>query len=618
MREPPFTVWYSSTMRNANRKKPRDPQISTSMLLFRETLRFAHWTARILRQFVRVRPGSTLLVILSTAIARITRILAFFLPLKVILLAGSSGVPRYLPFVQPDGKTEWIIGLTIGAFAAYGLTLLLQSATERWSLNAGREILRGANQISLHGRQEEEARSAFSRFSGVVAGGLFIALSALLLSWINPALLGFISVSVALVYLFTAWSLRGECVPPPRMKARIQNSPNAYLGLFSTLIFFGAFLVILAPFLLDRGGNILIALLSVLLTQQILGNLSTIAKTATALLASRPRIDPLIFPDVQLKPRGPKRAAATLQVVFAKERRQRQSVAALAQVKSINGHVAVCWEDSTFRSAKTLHLIQHDSAGQPIRHYQQQIFAPSQFDQLENETVLFHHVPRERLKAPRRYTTFEDAGFRCQICDYGDAIRVSNEEFLAVRDQLLRHILSYRPGKTLIRSYRGSRVMLHQRLTTELCSRLNIGIDTAEEAEILERWMEDLPETRRIIQKQPLVLYNPDLNRNTVTRNGEDYLIMAWGRWMLEPLGVAMFLMGLYSKGHEFLETLRPLRTDFRKCTWDGDLRIAGLCGQLEQQILREQYKAALRTMKAIMTHHQPTVEGASPKRAAC
>ena len=588
------------------------------MLLFRETLRFAHWTARILRQFLRVRPGSTLLVIASTAIARITRILAFFLPLKVILLAGSPGVPRYFPFVAADGKTEWIIGLTLAAFVAYGLTLLLQSATERWSLDAGRAILRGANQISLHARQEEEARSAFARFSGVIASGLFITLSALLLSWLNPVLLGVISVSVSLLYVFTAWALRGESVPPTRIKARIQKDLNAYLGLFSTLIFFCAFLVILAPFLLDQGGNILIALLSVLLTQQILRNLSSIAKTATSLQASRARIDPLIYPNVQLKPLRPKAAATALHAIFAKDRRQHQSVGALAGVESLNGDVTVCWEDSTLRAIKTLHLVQHDISGRAVRHYQQQIFSPGQFDQLENETVLFHHIPRERLKAPRQYTSFEDAGFRCQICAYGDAIRLSKKQFRAVRDQLLRHIWSYRPGKTLIRSYRGSRAMLHLRLTTDFFNRLNIVIDTPEEAEILNHWLAHLPEIRQIIQKQPLVLHNPDLNRNTVIRDGEDYLIMVWGRWMLEPLGATMFLMGLYNRGPEFLETLRPLRADFRKCSWDGDLRIAALCGQLEQQILREQYKAALGTIKVIMTHHPSMTESVSSRRAAC
>ncbi|TVP82135.1 hypothetical protein [Thioalkalivibrio sp.] len=588
------------------------------MQLFRETLRFGYWTARILRQFLRVRPGSTLLTIASTAIARITRILAFFLPLKVILLAGSPGVPRYFPFVSPDAKTEWIVGLTVAAFIAYGLTLLLQSATERWSFDAGREILRGANQISLHGRQEEEARSVFARFSGVIASGLFIALSALLLTWLNPALLGFISVSVSLLYVFTAWALRGEAVPPPRLKGRIQKNLNAYLGLFSTLIFFGAFVVILAPFLLDRGGNILIALLSVLLTQQILGNLSSIAKTGTALQASRARIDPLVYPNVQLQPRGPKRATPAFQVVFAKDRRQRQSLAALARVEPIDGDINVCWEDSTFRGANTLHIVQHDRSGRPIRHYQQQIFSPAQFDLLENEAVLFQHVPRERLKAPRQYTSFEDAGFRCQIYAYGDATPLSKKKFRDVRDELLRHIWAYRPAQGLIRSYRGSRAMLHQRLTTKLCSRLNMVTDTPEEAEILDHWMAYLPEIRKIIQKQPLVLHNPDMNRNTVVRDGEDYLIMTWGRWVLEPLGAAMFLNGLYSKGSEFLETLRPLRPDFRKCDWAADLRIAALCGQLEQQILREQYKAALGTIKVIRSHHPSITESGSSRRAAC
>ncbi len=587
------------------------------MNLFRENHQFWFWTARILRQFLRVRPGATVLVIGSTAAARITRILAFFLPLKVILLAGNPGVPRYFPFIPPDEKTAWIIGLTLGAFVAYGLTLLLQAVSERWSRDAGRDILQGANQISLHARQEDEATSAFADFSGVAAAVLFVGIAAVALYWLNPMLLGFLASAVLLIYLFSAWGVRGDAIPRPHLKAWIEDGTKAYLGIASSVTFFGAFLVILAPFVLGHGGNILIAILSILLTQQVLGNLSRIARTAASLQTSRSRIDPLIYPSVQFTTPDQKGIAVMLRAVFAKERRQAESVAALARATPLAGPVSVAWQDSTLPGAKTLHLIEHDRENRPTRHFQQQIFPPRQIDQLENEAFLFQHVPRERLLAPPAFIAFEEADFRCQICAYGDGISVPAKEWNAVRDQLLPHIWSYRPSLALVRSYRASRPLLHQRLTEGLYQRLEIAIDTPEEDALLARWRKELPQLRLLLQKQPRVLHNPDLKPGNVARHGDDHLIMAWGRWTLEPLGAAVFLAGVDAKGGELLESLRPLRPDLQKHHWEGDLQIAALCQKLEQQINREHYKAALQTITDVLEQSQVTASPEIELRAA-
>jgi hypothetical protein len=116
---------------------------------------------------------------------------------------------------------------------------------------------------------------------------------------------------------------------------------------------------------------------------------------------------------------------------------------------------------------------------------------------------------------------------------------------------------------------------------------------------------------------QPLALHNPDLNRANVVRAGEGHLIMAWGRWVLEPLGAAMLLSGASGQGAQHLEALRPLRADLRERAWDGDLRLAALCQQLEQQINRENYKAALGMIKAIQAHRAAANDSVTPVRAA-
>jgi hypothetical protein len=575
------------------------------MNLLREHNQFWFWTARIIRQFMRVRPGATALVIASTGIASVTKLLALFMPLKVILLAGSPGVPRYFPFIAPDQKIHWIIGLTIGAFIAYGLTLALEAVAARWSRDAGREILQGANQMSLHAMQEEQVKQAFGDFSGVIAAVLFATLGALLLAWINPALLVFLVTALLALFALTTWVLRGDAVPPPAIKAWVEKHTSPYLSLLSSLTFLGGFLVILAPFVLGEGGNTLLALLGIILTRQMLSSLKRMTKDAISLQATRNRIDAFVFRRVNLRDDEQKAAAATLHSVFAKNRRQLRSRDELNQAMPPKGELKVYWADSSLSGAKTLHLVEHDTHGHPTRRFQQQIFPPRQADQLDNETFLFQHVARERLKAPEVYGRFEEADFRCQICAYGDGAPVGAKEWPEIRNTLLDQVWSYVPTKNLVRSYRNSRPLLYERLTPALSKRLEIATDSPEEEELLSRWLEHLPVIQEKLKEQPLALHNPDLNRMNVVSTGNDHLIMAWGRWSLEPLGAAMFLAGLSGEGEARLEALRPLRPDVRNRDWAGDLQLAALCQQWERQMNSEQYKAALQTMTAVLAQTQ-------------
>ena len=587
------------------------------MNLLREHNKFWLWTARVIRQFMRVRPGATVLVIASTGIASITKLLAFLLPLKIILLAGSPGVPRYFPFIAPDEKIHWIIGLTIGAFIAYGLTLTLEALAARWSRDAGRGILQGANQMTLHAMQDDQVKRAFADFSGVVAVVLFVALGGLLLAWLNPALIIFLVTAVLVQFGLTAWLVRGDSVPAPAMKAWIEQRTGQYLSLLSSLTFLGGFLVILAPFVLGEGGNILLALLGIILSRQMLSKLTGMTKDAASLLAARHRIDPLIFSGIQLQNDKQKRIAASLHSVFSKERRQKRSYSELGRTVPLEGELQVSWADSALPRAKTLNLVEQDADGRSVRHFQQQVFPPSQTDQLKNEEFLFRHVKRERLKAPRIYVQFEEADFRCQICAHGDGTPGAAKDWPQVRDSLLHQIWSYQPTKALVRSYRGSRPLLHERLTHALSRRLEIATDTNEEAELLALWEEELRSIQERLAKQPLALHNPDFNRMNVIRFGEDHLVMAWGRWSLEPIGSAIFLAGLSSEGATHVEPLRSLRPDLAGRKWENDLELGALCQQLEQQINREQYKAALETMKAALADHRRAQGNETPVRAA-
>src|SRR5690606_710428 len=106
----------------------------TRMNLFKETARLVKWTSKVVLAFASMRPFSTFFVTVVQALSEITSLLAFLLPLKVILLVATPGVPRYFRFfIDPADKEPWIAWLSMSAVIAYLLTVALDFIAERMS-----------------------------------------------------------------------------------------------------------------------------------------------------------------------------------------------------------------------------------------------------------------------------------------------------------------------------------------------------------------------------------------------------------------------------------------------------------------------------------------------------
>jgi hypothetical protein len=89
--------------------------------------------------------------------------LAFLLPLKVILLAGSEGVPKYFrPLIaEPAHREYWIIGLAVATVTFYLLALVLDAVSSRLSSSGGIEILQCANEMTIMNDQENRIQGNY-------------------------------------------------------------------------------------------------------------------------------------------------------------------------------------------------------------------------------------------------------------------------------------------------------------------------------------------------------------------------------------------------------------------------------------------------------------------------
>ena len=557
-----------------------------------------NWNGRVISRFFRVSRSTTCATVASLATARVTRMLAFLLPLKVILLAGSGRVPRYFHFfISPDQKEEGVIGLSAAAVAAYVLTLVLEAHSKRLAERGGGELLAAASVMSVVSNQREQARDFYVRFTQVASKTLFALIAFSALSMLNPVLAIFIVGLLWCFYLFTAFALDGVTVlRRTRLSDFITEQFGSYLGILSSVAFLSCFLLILYPFVAGTSDNILIAIISFVLVRQLIGALSGTVKGAASLTEQRHLIDTLVFPDHRLQSAEPK-DQRTLRGVFGRQEREQVFAEELAGMLDADAKLRIEWCDPAIRGTAEF-SVAAQMEGAPARHLRIQAFAPRHLRMLENEDLLFRHVDRKAVWAAPILKRFSHGDYTCVVRDAGAGANPSADEWRALQVDFLANLWCLEPPPALVRIYSSSHRFLHERLTEEFVSRMDIAVDTDEEAEALGRFQDALPAMRDLVGKVPLRLVNPDFAREqTVARADGGYDVLEWGQWSLAPIGTAL-TSWLADDDRELDALLDEVRRR-RPGMLDEPLTAAQLqlvrnCDRLERAILRGTMKAAL------------------------
>ena len=552
-----------------------------------------------MKAFLQMRPKTTFVVISAEAMATMTRILSLLLPLKVILLAGSPGVPRYFPFIDPADKMSWIIGLTIASVIFFLITLLLENLVSRMSEDAGKEILYRANELAILSKQEETIQGYYASFCGIFASLIFICMAFLVLLLLNFWLFIFMIFILFFLFLFSIWAVSGSDINSGALKKHIIEDVGSYLKIATSIIFLAAFLVILAPFLTSTGGNILVAILSILLVRRTLSFVVGSTKDITKLNKNKHQVNALIFPEVQMENPESKDKLA-VRDIFHKSARQDRVQKELGLILPLSEPVEVHWMDPT-ASGLYMFAIKAGEKEYP-RFFQQQAFPLKSRNLFENEDFLFTQVSRNEFKAPPLISRYSPEPFICQIVDYGLGTPVSGKKWNALHDDLLEHYWSIQPPDNLIRAYRSSHKLLHKLLDSDFIGRVEIAVDSMEEENSLKKFQTELAAVTDFLRTIPLYVQNPELTlKNIVQADENNIFVMTWGKWTLEPVGAVM----PYDKKRldQMLENISKIRKDVPVELAPEHLFFVSNCRKLGNEINRGAYKAALGTINNLLTH---------------
>ena len=528
------------------------------------------WAIRVIARLMRVSSRTTVLTLACSTTVRITRLLTFLLPLKVILLAGSNGMPSaFRTFLAEDQRQEGIIILSLVAILSYIVTLFLENRSKRLSE-------KGSQQLLAH--------------SGVMA-------------ILNIPLTGFLIALIVCFFLMTAWLMeRTSASRLFLLQKKITKDTGAYLNLLSSIAFLTSFLIIIYPFILGYESNVLVALVSFILMRQLLSAFVDSVKNILVLFSQRHLIDTLLFSERVMTPVEGRGEQATRNL-FTRREREQTLAEELADLVEPGDKIRIDPLDASVRQALefTITLTNETMSSRVLR---QRVFPPQIQSRLRNEDLLFELVDRDAIGAPPLVRRYFHGEHECVITDVGLGDNPRAQDWSQVRLSHLETVWALEPPAALASIYAASHSYLHQRLTDALISRMEFALTSQSGEEILTDFVHRLPQFRDRIARLPLCLVNRDQSRERMLSKADGgYYQLDWCDWCLEPAG---FGLGKDLQDDNQLSELilhvgkrRPSFSHSRVSL--ADLQLTKCCADLEQLIIRGKLVAGLALASEIL-----------------
>ncbi|WP_017926882.1 hypothetical protein [Thioalkalivibrio sp. HL-Eb18] len=560
--------------------------------MIRAILDSLKWSGRLGAKFFWAVPVATGTVVIATVVSQVALLLAFFLPLKVIILLGSDGIPRYFPpaFAQVE-RDHLILWLTMATVAFYLLYLIAERVVEWGSQQGATRLLARSRKMVLFEGQDGVASRSYKRFASVLAGGVFFVLAIALMVWLYPAVAVLIVGYSSIVTLALVVGL----IASRRFREHLKQALSRWTTVLAAVGFMLAFGYLVVDFLFRQPPGLIPAIIALLMSRQAFNRLGSLVPSLLQLYQQRPKLDALFFHRSAYHPPTLPQGESVLDLLFPEERAQWIPVVLhdLAE-ESSTADVVVRWQELMVSGVFALRC---EVAGGGT--YLVKIFEDKSVGQARHEAALLSAAPRE-LPAPGWVGATSVRGYRCHVLklDDGQGSTAQNPQslLLDVRTRLLQLL----PGKAMVAQYGRSRARLWQRMDAPLLDSLRIATDGCSE-EHLRALVERLPEWQEHLRNAPMVFHNPDLKPATViaTQDGAG-VALHWGRWAMEPAGVGW---PASSKGSEDLkhaaEVIRNGDSLLQNVS-DITLDLAALTADLERDLKAKHYLDATRKLKPI------------------
>lgn len=582
--------------------------------LFRITVDELNWLRSLGRKLRRLTTWQVIVGILLTMASQLFVFMAFMLPLKVILLVASKGVPWYIaPFATAETKDRFVIILGTTAIASYGIYHLCNWAVKQTVASGARRVLAKAQKLHLFNNQEEVAEQGYQRFVSCVGSGVIAVLGFGAGVAFNPAVFGPLIGVIVLEYLLVAGLLRLDSGVSRKLAAAFEGNLSTSVGVLSSLNFLIAFALLLVQFLQAEQLSVIIAILSILLVRQVLQRCTTCVQNLAYLSKNRLRLTTLFYTSVQYLPPSDKHHDAFLESLRPRTR-NRWLTTGLAEVLGTGvAGLESRWIDSG--SPGVAHLAVTAAEGRWFVKY----YSHRHSLRAAHEAQLFTSHPDDLPGAPRFLGEGFVGGNRLLVFEVSAMQPLEPERWKLMAVERLLAVWSLAPDPELVSAYRRTHSTLVERLDAGDVGHVEVAAETEAEQAVLATFRAQWPAIRDTVASLPLVIRNPALTGlpNWVGDAEDAPYCLSWNNWSIEPVGCEPLLLKVNEeKLAEVLEEWHAADA-FERSITAADLRLVARLAVLEQALRKKNLRHALDTLVALVEEWQAPAALAEPEGAA-
>ncbi|MFD2189606.1 hypothetical protein [Pistricoccus aurantiacus] len=501
--------------------------------MFNNIFVFIKWFKSLSAKFVRVVPVFTMSIVILNLVSQLATLLASVLPLKVVIMLSSEGIPRYFPssFAAID-RDILIAALSAGTVGFFLLHLLAERMINWVTSVSTLRLLAMSQKMVLFENQEEVAASSYQRYSRALASGVFVALALLGLGFFYPAM-SVVIIGYFLLVFFLLWGLQHQSLA---FREHLESKLSDVLNLAKGVGFFVAFGFLVGDFIFWSPPSVIIAVVSLLLSRQIMQRATGMIGDLTSLSRQQSKLDALFFHGKVLLPQQT-RPEKTLWPLLAPERRQAWVSAVLNELVSAEEAEVIChWHQLATPNITGLKI----TSGKC--RYLVKLFEVNRSSWALHEATLIAD-PASRLPAPNWIGATQVQKFHCLVYELPQGEQPEARQVKEYGERLREELLTVQPQSEAVKRYLRSKAMLWQRLDASFIERLYVAADSAKQQDDLAALLDRLPHLQQQLKALPVVLHNPDIRQESmwISTAGTDQptvpILLNWERWSLEPVG---------------------------------------------------------------------------------
>lgn len=562
------------------------------------TAEYLSWHRSLLRKVRQLAFGHFSITVLLFIIAQFSVVLAFFLPVKVIFMAASGGISRYMrSFVTPDNKEMAMVLIAIASVCFYLLYLAADYFANKISQKAATKLLSKTEKLALFRDEDKIAKNFFLKFCRSM-GSMVIVVAGFMLGMYFSTFL-FTALFIVILVEYTGigvyWQLLQKTGSVEAQVQFVENQPRL-LRYLSNLNFFVGFALLLYVFTYDDTFGLLVGILSFILFRQIMQQLFSAVRDMLFLHKNKPKIDALFYTNIHYAPPISQKDNRFIEAISVE---QRQTW--IKKVLKNNNLVIESeweWIDIIGKNIALFKAIGHNGKGET---FFVKIYNNDKSLLYNQEKIIFSAFSSDTSVMPTLISSHHYHG--CNILFFKDRnVNKPDKKDMksAIRDAE-NAILALEPDTSLISRSLRAKPSLPERLTKEKISRLYVAANPGQETFDLNKLLEKYATLKKELSTIPLAVRNPDLkSANMMLGTDGKPMVMVWSKWSLDPIGAGLSPKRNNAEIQEILDNEKTRRTDIDDVT-PNMLRLANFAERLESAVDRQKYQEGIELVPELL-----------------